>query len=86
MNGVARYDTLIAFLQVINQSIVVELSRSTVVCGLFTRCITVGICLLSSGGYVAAELDKTGEATGLLGTHSCTPVHTQPVITLASSA
>lgn len=30
---------------------------------MFTRCITVGICLLSSGVYVTAELDKIGEVT-----------------------
>lgn len=44
----------------------VESSRSAAVCGLFTRCITVGIRLLSLGGYVTAELDKTGEVTETL--------------------
>lgn len=54
-------------------------SRSAAVCGLFTRCITVGICLLSSGGYVTAELDKTwrgdrtAQRTTLVHVHTHTP-------------
>lgn len=56
------------------------------VCGLFTRCITVGICLLSSGGYVTAELDKTwrGDRTAQRTTLVHVHIHTHRTVTLAS--
>lgn len=59
---------------------------------LSTRCIAVGICLLSLGGYVSAELEKAGEVTEVLGAlvHSgdaceaCAHAYPHCIITLAS--